>query len=1374
MADAIDAILEYLQQHNFKTAEAALKAELKSRDGEHDDPIKSDCKDVDSPSAIQIQSSQKDSLGPAINPYVEPEMRHAHTLKSTHVAGKIVDEVWNEAFNSEKRDIHDDASKSLKKSIYVENFSRKSCPEPGLFESQHTSVWQRLAETSDTKAELLHVQHTNLSKADSSQYEGPSLQREWFNFDNRNQGSGTSKDLVSLQNDITDSKSQNLQKVGQANEPGVLQQREESTETPVPYVQWPNATAIETKKELSWVSPEGVDLGCKMEKPGLQHGKVYPLDEVGSPQATKLLCPQMNFPATGIEEEKSLGRLQQGVFQHDENDFQLEKVTVVQECFPSEMAKHTESTSYRQESSTVPSERSNCEAVERFQGFLRQGILVESGKGNTPYSRTWQEESREVTLASSVLPKLMYTNQHSSQFSDVRSCKKERLFSHSMTGSVEAQNCSQDGSGSSQGMAVSCDGDLNLLELASADCLDTSEEIREVLPKLPPVRLKSWDKTLEPTKELFGLDIGTSEENMCVNTASALEASFGLGSFLDVPIGQDISSSGGKRLPGNSRPSVSQGIVEDASDLLSGFATAGDGHSESVIDYQDEYWDSDAYDDDDDPGYLRQPIDDEAWFLANELFYPSENGRSRPSRDYTQAQLTKDYKKCDDDEHSYVDSYFSGEEVYRSRGALKDHNNEEEEIPKDGSLSRGRVDYDGNSLDPENVKQIRADPAWQGFVENDELYEEDKDRNMKESLSSQQTELLLFDDSKPSIIGLPPVNKNLVRQSVEVKESFQGKRGEKGLQDLTDIESTARMASSSSLSRIGAYHNAGIQFDDSDVAGNSLDVGIGRRFSDEEEGAVIFKYQSGCDVKNTFDIESESSDVNSCKQDAIKGSHQRAINNVEIFSQEDKSVVGIGFGGFSFPSPSSTGDIGGSRTESGKLMSAMDVLSRGDEADDYGIVGPDDTLASWRRQSSESSPIIGSRDAHHQLGTSGHSTGSGHSTDESHSREGNRMEDDDGACERDDPDAVADLDEVAAVQEQIQRLQAEEDDFEIFDLRIIHRKNRTGFEEEKDFPVVINSVIAGRYHITEYLGSAAFSKAIQAHDLHTGVDVCMKIIKNNKDFFDQSLDEIKLLKYINRHDPADKYHILRLYDYFYHREHLFIVCELLRANLYEFHKYNRESGGEVYFTMPRLQCITRQCLEALNFLHGLGLIHCDLKPENILVKSYSRCEVKVIDLGSSCFQTDHLCSYVQSRSYRAPEVILGLPYNQKIDIWSLGCILAELCSGNVLFQNDSLATLLARVVGILGPIDPDMLAKGHDIHKYFTKSHKLYERNPDTDRLEYLLPKKTSLAHRLPMGDQGFVDFVDYLLQINPQKRPSASEALKHPWLSFPYEPISS
>ncbi|KAL0877984.1 hypothetical protein Bca101_027690 [Brassica carinata] len=180
-------------------------------------------------------------------------------------------------------------------------------------------------------------------------------------------------------------------------------------------------------------------------------------------------------------------------------------------------------------------------------------------------------------------------------------------------------------------------------------------------------------------------------------------------------------------------------------------------------------------------------------------------------------------------------------------------------------------------------------------------------------------------------------------------------------------------------------------------------------------------------------------------------------------------------------------------------------------------------------------------------------------------------------------------------------------------------------------------------------------------------------------------------------------------------------------------------------------------LEALQFLHGLGLIQCDLKPENILMKSYSRCEIKVIDLGSSCFETHHLCSYVRPGNVSS---VLYLPLT-----WSVS---------DVVFQNDSPAILLARVMGIIGTIDHEMLTKGRDSYKYFTRNRMLYERNLESSRLEYLIPKRTSLRHRLPMGDQGFADFVTHLPEINPNKRPSASEALKRPWLSYPYEPISA
>ncbi|CAA0834401.1 Protein kinase superfamily protein [Striga hermonthica] len=345
------------------------------------------------------------------------------------------------------------------------------------------------------------------------------------------------------------------------------------------------------------------------------------------------------------------------------------------------------------------------------------------------------------------------------------------------------------------------------------------------------------------------------------------------------------------------------------------------------------------------------------------------------------------------------------------------------------------------------------------------------------------------------------------------------------------------------------------------------------------------------------------------------------------------------------------------------------------------------------------------------------------------------------------------------------------EEFDIFDLRIIHRKNRTGFEENTDFPIVLDSVIAGRYHVEEFLGSTGFSRVVQAHDLCTGIDVCLKIINNNKDFLDQSLDEIKILKFVNYRDPADERHILRLYNYFYHQEHLFIVTELLYANLYEFQKYNRESGDELYFfTLRNLQVITRQVLEALAYLNDWGIIHCDLKPENILIKSYKTCEIKVIDFGSSCLETDDLSLYVQSRSYRAPEVMLGLPYDHKIDLWSVGCILTELYSGEVLFPNEPVGMLLARMIGMLGPIDTNMLRNGRDTHKYFTEEYDLYQINEDTKQVEYIIANQTSLKDHLQISDYIFLDFLTHLLEINPTRRATAREALDHPWLSCSYD----
>ncbi|XP_022739061.1 uncharacterized protein LOC111291495 isoform X2 [Durio zibethinus] len=848
---------------------------------------------------------------------------------------------------------------------------------------------------------------------------------------------------------------------------------------------------------------------------------------------------------------------------------------------------------------------------------------------------------------------------------------------------------------------------------------------KEELPRLPPVKLKleeksfnvNWEEKYEPDGPGAKL---TSSDN-----------TFLLGSYLDVPIGQEINSSGGKRNAGGSWLSVSQGITEDTSDLISGFATIGDGISESV-DYPNEYWDSDEYDDDDDVGYMRQPIEDEAWFLAHEIDYPSDNEKGAGHGsvpDLQERGQTKD--ENDDQSFAEEDSYFSGEQYYQTKNVepiaasddpiglsvteMYDRTHENDLISQ----------YDGQLMDEEELNLMRTEPVWQGFVtQTNELVMLGDGKVLNEYGRSQLDDICVDDDQHGSVrsIGVG-ISSDAADIGSEVRESLVGGSSE------GDLE----------------------YFHDHDIA-----IGGSRQSHHETERKYIDK--------------------------SIRDKRKTGKNDSNKYvSGNDKSpnpqMKNLADGGFSFPPPLRDGQL--VQAGSSKSLWSSNCNATGEEPEDClsALMGSDDMHATWRRKSSDSSTAKSFREENNANGVrSANSSPSTLSNYGYGEQELTKKEEDEkiSGVREEDPGASLEDEEAAAVQEQVRQIKAQEEEFETFNLKIVHRKNRTGFEEDKNFHVVLNSVIAGRYHVTEYLGSAAFSKAIQAHDLHTGMDVCVKIIKNNKDFFDQSLDEIKLLKYVNKHDPSDKHHILRLYDYFYYREHLLIVCELLKANLYEFHKFNRESGGEVYFTMPRLQSITIQCLEALQFLHGLGLIHCDLKPENILVKSYSRCEVKVIDLGSSCFETDHLCSYVQSRSYRAPEVILGLPYDKKIDIWSLGCILAELCTGNVLFQNESPATLIARVIGIIGPIKQDMLAKGRDTYKYFTKNHMLYERNQETNRLEYLIPKKTSLRHRLPMGDQGFIDFVAHLLEINPKKRPSAAEALKHPWLSYPYEPISA
>lgn len=363
-----------------------------------------------------------------------------------------------------------------------------------------------------------------------------------------------------------------------------------------------------------------------------------------------------------------------------------------------------------------------------------------------------------------------------------------------------------------------------------------------------------------------------------------------------------------------------------------------------------------------------------------------------------------------------------------------------------------------------------------------------------------------------------------------------------------------------------------------------------------------------------------------------------------------------------------------------------------------------------------------------------------------------------------DEEDAGDVDEDIVDQDE-NELQESQDKYDIVNLRIIRQKDRTGFEPDKDLIPRVGNIVAGRYKVELAIGEAVFSRTYKCIDLQTNQRVCLKIIKNNKEYFDQGIDEIRVLEYIAKHCDVDKTHLVRMLDYFYFREHLIIVTELLRDNLYEFSRLLAERGVINYFNIPRLKKITVEVLQALNVLHNLGLVHCDLKPENILIQSFSECTIKVIDFGSACFITDELTSYVQSRSYRAPEVILGLQYDQKIDLWSLGCVLAELFTGEVLFKNDSEQTLLARIIATIGPIPSHLFEGNADLLDQF-RENSLFAIDPNGNGILSSTLAEPPLEDIIDTEDQHLPSFLRSLLEIDPQHRASAAEALAHPWLA--------
>jgi len=241
--------------------------------------------------------------------------------------------------------------------------------------------------------------------------------------------------------------------------------------------------------------------------------------------------------------------------------------------------------------------------------------------------------------------------------------------------------------------------------------------------------------------------------------------------------------------------------------------------------------------------------------------------------------------------------------------------------------------------------------------------------------------------------------------------------------------------------------------------------------------------------------------------------------------------------------------------------------------------------------------------------------------------------------------------------------------------------------------------------------------------------------------------------------------VIHIEDYVVFRKHLCMAFEKLSMNLFEFLKINDFNG----FDHNLIRRFAIQLLYALKYLKQLEIIHCDLKPENILLKEENKSGIKIIDFGSSTFVDEKVYTYIQSRFYRAPEIMLGIPYTTAIDMWSLGCIMAELYIGYPLFPGESENDQMSRIMEMRDAPPKDVLAVSERKMKFFT------QKKDATQQLEPIMLKNSRGKLRKPNGkpldyvigdeDPDFNDFVIRCLDWNPETRLTPDDALKHVWV---------
>ncbi|XP_031421724.1 SRSF protein kinase 3 [Clupea harengus] len=362
-------------------------------------------------------------------------------------------------------------------------------------------------------------------------------------------------------------------------------------------------------------------------------------------------------------------------------------------------------------------------------------------------------------------------------------------------------------------------------------------------------------------------------------------------------------------------------------------------------------------------------------------------------------------------------------------------------------------------------------------------------------------------------------------------------------------------------------------------------------------------------------------------------------------------------------------------------------------------------------------------------------------------------------------------------------------------------------------PVQVGDIFNKRYQVVSKLGWGFFSTVWLCHDLRLGMCVAVKVLKSGTGFTQAGEDELTLLRCASgptaRH-PHSR-HIVQLLDEFKvagkNGIHICLVLELLGPDL----RCWQVCMGNPGLSFTCVKRLITQVLEGLDYLHThCKIIHTDIKPENILLClepqsrvctaegashkflgyvapvenstetrkfNLDKITVKIADLGSSCWVYKHFCEEIQTRQYRSLEVLLGCDYGPPADVWSVACMAFELVTGDALFEPKPGKGFsleedhIAHIIELLGKIPPAIALSGKYSFEYFN-------RRGDLHRIAVLRPwslyEVLVEKYHVPLREAClFADFLLHMLDFLPERRATAAQCLKHPWLSLAQDPLA-